>query len=192
MKIKAYLISLFFLMMSYSALADHEALGMLQQVSQQMIGQLEQNKGRINTKVVDNIVHQVLLPHVDLESMSRSVVGRDYWKAATPAQREQFKRAFTNLVIKTYSAPISSYNGETIQFKPVRDTSSPRPQVDSIISRKNGQRIPVSYRLVQSNGSWKIYDFSVEGISMINSYRSQFDNILQSKGMVGLLRRLNS
>jgi phospholipid transport system substrate-binding protein len=191
MRFKAYLLSFLILVFSFPAFADPAPLVMLKQVSSQMIAELERNKGRLSTQVIDNIVHRILLPHVDLESMSRSVVGRQYWMQATPAQREQFKREFTNVVIQVYSAPLSSYNGEIIEFKPSRDsTTASRIQVQSIITRKNGQKIPVNYRLVQSGGSWKVYDFSVEGISMVSSYRSQFDNILQQQGMDGLLQRL--
>jgi phospholipid transport system substrate-binding protein len=191
MRFKAYLLSFLILVFSFPTFADLAPLVMLKQVSSQMIGELERNKGRLGTQVIDNIVHRILLPHVDLESMSRSVVGRQYWMQATPAQREQFKREFTNVVIQVYSAPLSSYNGEIIEFKPLRDSvSASRIQVQSVITRKNGQKIPVNYRLVQSGGSWKVYDFSVEGISMVSSYRSQFDNILQQRGMDGLLQRL--
>lgn len=190
MKIKAYLVAIYFFLLSSVALADAAPVAMLQQVSNQMIAQLDSKQGQLNRQTIDGIIRTVLLPHVDLEAMSRSVVGKQYWSQSSPAQKEQFKRAFTNLVIKVYSAPLSSYNGETIEFKPMRDSSGPRVQVESIISRKNGQKIPVSYRLLQSGGSWKVYDFSVEGISMISSYRSQFDGILQQQGMSGLLNKI--
>lgn len=193
MKFKVIFSSLILLMVSAVSFAESSPVSMLKQVSNQMISTLEAKKGNLNTQVIDEIVHQVLLPHVDLESMSRSVVGRNYWMQATPVQKEQFKRSFTNLVIQVYSAPLSKYNGETIEFKPMRDSASnQRVQVESIVVRKNGQRIPVSYRLIQRDGSWKVYDFSVEGISMINSYRSQFSNILEQRGMPGLLQRLHS
>jgi phospholipid transport system substrate-binding protein len=192
MKLKIYVLSFFFLLVNLTAWANEAAVLMLKQVSSQMINELDQNQGHINKVVIKGIVHRILLPHVDLETMSRSVVGKQYWSQATPAQKEQFKQAFTNLVINVYSAPLASYNGEKIDFKPLRDNSGPRLQVESVISRKNGQKIPVSYRLLQSGGAWRIYDFSVEGISMVSSYRSQFDNILQQKGMAGLLTQLNS
>jgi phospholipid transport system substrate-binding protein len=189
MKLKAYF-SLLLFFLSVSVLADEAPVNMLKQVSQQMITQLDKNQGHISKQTISYIIHQVLLAHIDLESMSRSVVGREHWLQATPAQKEEFKRSFTNLVIKVYSTPLASYDGDRIEFKPLRDAQAVRPQVESIIIRKNGQRIPVTYRLVRSSGAWKIYDFSVEGISMISSYRSQFDTILQQKGMSGLLSRL--
>jgi phospholipid transport system substrate-binding protein len=190
MKIRVLLFSFILTLFNFSAFADQAAVSTLKQVSSTVIAELNQKQGHIDKQLINNIIHRVLLPHVDLESMSRSVVGKQYWSQATPAQKEEFKRAFTNLVIKVYSAPLATYNGETIEFKPLRDAQAARPQVESIIIRKNGQRIPVSYRMVQSGGSWKVYDFSVEGISLISSYRSQFDTILQQKGMQGLLDRL--
>ncbi|MBA2654758.1 MAG: ABC transporter substrate-binding protein [Gammaproteobacteria bacterium] len=192
MKIKAYCLSFLFLLSTLTALADAAPAEMLKQVSNQMLSELNKNQGNINKQVVGGIINRVLLPHVDLETMSRSVVGREYWAKATPAEREEFKRAFTNLVIKVYAAPLSTFNGETIEFKPMRDSAAARPQVESVVLRKSGQRIPVSYRLVQSGGAWKVYDFSVEGISMISSYRSQFDSILQQKGLAGLMNRLKA
>lgn len=193
MKFKALIVSIALLMISVVSFADPAPLNMLKEVSTQMINSLESRKGNLNSHAIDQIVHQVLLPHVDLESMSRSVVGRNHWMQATAQQKEQFKHSFTNLVIQVYSAPLSKYNGETIEFKPMRDSASnQRVQVESIVIRKNGQRIPVSYRLIQNNGSWKVYDFSVEGISMISSYRSQFSNILEQGGMSALLQRMHS
>jgi phospholipid transport system substrate-binding protein len=192
MKLRAHFLAIFFLVFSINAFADAAPVSMLKQVSSQMLSELDKSQGHINRQVINGIVHRVLLPHVELEAMSRSVVGKQYWSQATPAQKEQFKNAFTSLVVNTYSAPLSSYNGETVEFRPLRDDSGSRVQVESVISRKNGQKIPVSYRLVQAGGNWKVYDFSVEGISMISSYRSQFDSILQQQGMSGLLNKLNS
>lgn len=190
MKVRILALSLLCLIVSLSAFADPAPVAMLKQVSSQMISELDQSQGNLNKQKVHGIINRVLLPHVDLEAMSRSVVGKQYWSASSPAQKEQFKHSFTNLVIKMYSAPLASYNGDKIEFKPLRDTTGSRLQVESIISRKNGQQIPVSYRLLQTAGGWKVYDFSVEGISMVSSYRSQFDSILQQQGMEGLLNRL--
>lgn len=192
MKLRAYIIVFVMLAWSHLVTADQAPVTMLKQVSNQMIAELNKSQGNLNKVTISHIIHRVLLPHIDLESMSRSVIGREYWSQATPAQREEFKRAFTNLVIKVYSAPLSSYKGDTIEFKPMRDATAVRPQVESIIIRTNGQRIPVTYRLTQSQGAWKVYDFSVEGISLISSYRSQFDTLLQQKGLSGLISKLKA
>jgi len=63
--------------------------------------------------------------------------------------------------------------------------------VNSIIVRKSGQRIPVNYNLSRVGSSWKVYDFSIENVSMVQSYRSQFSGVLASSGLTGLIQRLS-
>lgn len=163
-----------------------------QGVANHMISDLEQNKNALhNNTVIRRIVNQVLLPSIDLNRMSAAVVGR-YWQTASPAQREQFKKEFAYLVTTTYSAALSSYNGDRVQFYPLRENFANHEtmQIRSVIIRQNGQRIPISYNVVQSGAAWKVYDFSIENVSMVQSYRSQFENVLASGGMPALLVRL--
>src|SRR5690242_13472124 len=88
----------------------------LQNVANRMIQQLENNKSNLRSMgVIRRIVNQVLLPNVDLNRMSMSVVGRA-WETATPAQKAQFKREFADLVTTTYASALSSYNGDQVQF----------------------------------------------------------------------------
>ena len=62
--------------------------------------------------------------------------------------------------------------------------------MQSTIVRANGQTIPVSYRLINQGGEWKVYDFSVEGVSLVQSYQSQFSNDLSQSGLGGLLEKM--
>jgi phospholipid transport system substrate-binding protein len=195
MKLRFFWVLLFSFLITNVALANDPApLSMLKQTSAQMLSALKQNRAQLqnNPNLIHRIVVQILLPHVDLDSMSRAVVGRSYWSQATPAQQSQFKKVFTDTVIRTYSTAISSYQEEQIKFYPVRgfNIGQTQAQVRSEILRKNGQVIPVSYRLVQKNGQWFVTDFSVEGVSLIQSYQSQFAGVLSQNGFSGLLTRL--
>ena len=129
-----------------------------------------------NPAEVYNIVNKILLPHADLEAMARSALGRNAWLAATPTQKEAFIEAFKHLMVHTYAAGLSSYTDEKVEFKPIRGgiQGQQRVMVESQIIRTDGPPIAVSYRLVNKNNDWYVYDFSVEGISMIESFRSQF------------------
>ena len=157
---------------------------LLQTLSNQMISALKANKASMQKEpqVVYQIVQQILLPSADLEAMARSAQGRDAWLSATPAQQQAFIGAFTNLMVHTYAAGLSSYTDETVQFDPIRggiQSGQNRVEVNSQIIRTDGPPILVSYRLIykqQKGGTydWLVYDFSVEGISMIESFRSQF------------------
>lgn len=194
-KFKLGLVLFFSLFCTLSALAqDPPPLTMLKQTSAQLLDALKQNKATMknNPGVIYKMVNSILLPHVDLESMGRSVIGRTYWYKATPAEREEFKKLFTRQVTQTYSTALQSYENEQVKFLPIRayNPSAQRVQVQSNIVRSNGQTIPVSYRLINQGGQWKVYDFSVEGVSIVQSYAAQFSNDLQQGGLSNLLTKM--
>lgn len=194
-RVKIFILGLICCLWTAVAFAqDPPPLTMLKQTSAQMLNTLKQNKSSMksNPATVYRIVNTVLLPHVDLETMGRSVVGRTYWMQATPAQREEFKRLFTRQVTKTYSAALESYENEQIKFYPIRgyDPSAQRLQVQSVIIRGNGQTIPLNYRLLNVGGQWKVYDFTVEGVSIVQSYSAQFSDDLQKGGLNALLIKM--
>jgi phospholipid transport system substrate-binding protein len=195
MKVKIMVWGLICCLWTAVALAqDPPPLVMLKQTSDQMLNALKANKSSMqsNPNTVYHIVNTILLPHVDLETMGRSVVGRNYWMQATPAQREQFKRLFTRQVTHTYAAALESYQNEQIKFYPIRgyNPSAQRLQVQSMIVRSNGQNIPLNYRLINSGGQWKVYDFTVEGVSIVQSYSAQFSDDLQRGGLPALLTKM--
>jgi phospholipid transport system substrate-binding protein len=164
----------------------------LQTVANKMISQLEANKSQLgDMSVIRGIVNRVLIPNVDVNRMSASVVGR-YWREATPLQRTQFEKAFSSLVTTTYASALSSFNDDKVIFQPLRENFNDRQtvRVSSVIARKNGQRIPITYDVVRKGNDWKVYDFSIEHVSMVQSYHSQFSEVLNQGGMAALLVRL--
>ncbi|MCH9770678.1 MAG: ABC transporter substrate-binding protein [Gammaproteobacteria bacterium] len=166
---------------------------MLKGVADNLINKLEQNKSRLDRRhVIDTIVDQTILPYVATDIMAGSVVGRNYWTKASPEQRQKFIGEFKHLVISTYAAAFAAYNGDKIQFYPLRVNykTARYLRVRSMIVRLNGQRISVNYNVFRQNGAWKIYDFSIEHVSMVGSYRSQFSGVLAQSGMSGLIAKL--
>ncbi len=167
----------------------------LDTAAKEMMASLAANKSKLkNPNVIYNIVNRVLLPHIDLDRMSMAVVGRQYWSNATPAQHSEFIHQFTHLVTSTYAAALASYDDDRVQFYPLRSDykSAHNLTVRSVIIRKTGQKIGVDYNVVRSGDSWKVYDFSIENVSMVQSYRSQFADVLSRRGMPGLLQQLKS
>jgi phospholipid transport system substrate-binding protein len=166
----------------------------LQGEANQMIAQLKANKARLgHISVIRKIVNQVLIPNVDLDRMAASVVGQS-WRSATSAQRAEFEKQFSYLVTTTYAAALSSYDDDQVRFQPLREdfTNRQTMRVSSLIVRKSGQRIPVTYDVERAGNRWKVYDFSIENVSMVQSYRSQFSSTLASGGMPALLNRLRT
>lgn len=173
--------------------AQTSPVPMLEHSANQIISTLKANKSSIksNPNIIYKAVETYFLPNVDVLGMSRSVLGRQIWQKATAAERAQFSNVFTQLVIRTYSSPLAQYKDETVQFLPVRGALSNRfLRVNSVIVRSEGQNIPLSYSLVAKNGQWKIYDISVEGVSLLQSFRSQFAQVLQNSNISEVISQM--
>ena len=124
----------------------------------------------------------------DFPDMSRRALGR-HWTDRTPAEREEFTRLFTDLIARTYIGKIDRYAGESIAYVGERvdgDEASVRSQV---VTAK-GSQIPVEYRLHRANDTWSAYDVLIENVSLVGTYRSQFDRVIQAESFANLLRRL--
>lgn len=177
------------------AVAAQDPVAQLSQTADQMISALKANKSsmKANPAVAENLARQILLPQVNVELMAKLALGRNAWNSATPQQRTDFTKAFTTLMIRTYAAAFSSYTNEVVKFYPLRsgDMEDGRVQIKSEILQTGGPAIPVNYRLLQQNGVWKVYDINVDGVSLIQSFQSQFASQLAEGGMDQLLAALN-
>lgn len=174
-------------------LAQSSPIPMLEQSAKGIIATLKENKANLknNPGIIYKAVETNLLPQVDVIGMSRSVLGRQAWTKASPAERTQFAQAFTQLVIRTYSSPLAKYSDETVQFLPLRGSVDNRfVRVNSVIVRSEGKNIPLTYSLVSKDGQWKVYDLSVEGVSLLQSFRSQFAQALQNSNVTEVIKTM--
>lgn len=196
MKVKAIAI---FILCTFTFLtwaSEPSPVVMLEKNSSAIIQALQSNQATIrrNAKVVYGIVDRIFVrPHVDLTLMSRRALGPNDWNKASVSQRNQFSREFADLLIYTYAGALAQYTGEEVKYFPIRGGYAGKTsvQVDSVILRPSGPKIPVSYKLVlHSDNDWKVYDMTVEGISLVNSFRSQFSRELAQGGMENLIKRL--
>lgn len=179
--------------LSQAMVAQSSPVPMLESTANGIINTLKVNKAQLKTHpdIIYKAVESHLLPNVDVEGMSRSVLGRQAWIKASPAERTQFSQAFTKLVIRTYASPLAQYSDETVQFLPLRGSLNSRfIRVNSVIVRSQGQNIPLSYSLVSKSGRWKIYDLSVEGVSLLQSFRSQFAQALQHASIAEVISEM--
>lgn len=167
---------------------------MLNTTATQIIDALKENKSRLSTDqvLVYQIVNQYLIPHVDVFGMSRSVLGRNAWQQATDAQKQAFSEEFVKLIVRTYASPLEKYTDEVIHFLPVRGSYEGKKflTVNSVVTRSQGNNIPLNYSLVYINNEWKIYDMSLEGVSLLQSFRSQFAEALSRGDIEQLIMNL--
>ncbi len=188
------LVSLLMLLPVLSMAAVSSPLDLLDKTAQQMLQALKANKASLqnNPDSVYDIVKRILLPQVDQETMARSVLGRDIWQSSSATEHKRFIEEYTFLLVRTYSRALSSYEDQQVRFLPIRDGYEGKKfiEVNSLIIQKDGPSIPVSYRLRLVGERWKIYDISVDNVSMVQSYKAQFAEKVAQSGFEGLINSL--
>lgn len=194
-KLKTVLFLIAFYSVAPIALGASSPVEMLKSTSDQMITELNANKATMKSHPAEviNIVNRILLPQVDMNMMSKSVIGRTAWLEASPSDQAQFKQQFTDLLIRTYASALASYTNQKVEFFPPRESyvGQTQFQVQSQIVQPGGPPIPVSYRLMLESGQWKVVDFSVDNVSIVENYRAQFANDLTQGGLKYLVTRLS-
>jgi phospholipid transport system substrate-binding protein len=136
------------------------------------------------------LAEQKIVQNVDFDEATRLAVGRA-WTQASPAQREKLVREFRAMLVRTYANANELVQGETLRIFPARA----KPQdgdatVRTQVMRAGGQALPIDFHVRRTAGGWKIYDIAVEGVSLVLTYRSEFDAVVKQAGIDGLIRRL--
>lgn len=186
-------------LISQIAIADTQSpTSMLRTVSNQAIAELKAAKAKlpkyksVPILTMHRIIDQKLLPHVNLDTMARAVLGRHAWRSASGSQQKRFKQEFTDLVINTYASALRTFDKNEVKFYRIRGGYKNKSivQVNSIVVSPGAPTLPVVYHLEKEGSKWLIFDLSVDGISLIESYKAQFASLLQQKGMNGLIDTL--
>lgn len=136
-------------------------------------------------------LRQIVSATFDFTEMAKSALGY-HWKQITPAQQQEFTNAFVAFIEDSYLSKINEYNGQQVNFLRVSNEGPQYAQVSTDIVQPKGEPIHVNYRLLQENGSWKIYDVTVDSISIIANYRNQFNRVMNNSGYDTLISDLKS
>jgi phospholipid transport system substrate-binding protein len=136
------------------------------------------------------LAEQKVLPHVDFREAAQLATGKA-WQSATPEQQAKIVSEFRTMLVRIYSNAIDVYRGQTMKVLPVRLPPGATEVVVRNQYQKPGQPpVPVEYSMKKTPEGWKIYDISVEGVSLVLTYRAEFENITRTSGVDGLLKRL--
>ena len=146
-----------------------------------------------NKKKVKELVEAKVLPHFDFTRMTRLAVGR-FWNQATPVQQQALVNEFRSLLVRTYSASLSSYRNQQIDYKPLKMSPADTDVVvKTVVHQSNGgQSIPIDYSLAKTADGWKVYDIVVDGVSLVVNYRSSFAHEIQQGGIDRLIHTLQA
>lgn len=136
------------------------------------------------------LAEEKVLPYIDFEEATRIAVGRS-WAKATPQQRKQLVSEFRNMLVRTYSNAIGGYEGQTLNVLPSRGKQDPGDTtVRTQFVRAGSPPLPIDFQMHKTPQGWKVYDITVEGVSLVLTYRSEFDAVVRQDSLDGLIKRL--
>lgn len=171
----------------------------LEMASREMISAINANHDKIKADptILNGLVEEILMPHIDFIAASKWVLGK-HWRRASKEQKLEFVRQFRTLLLRFYSTALSEYlstntvTNDMFVFLPLRgDMANKLVTVNSEIHTPGGNIIPVKYSMHLTHKGWKVYDVSIEGVSMVTTYRTSFAAEIKQKGLDGLIASLN-
>lgn len=135
-------------------------------------------------------MRQAVFQRFGFEEMARRALG-PYWAKRTPAERREFTALFSDLLERSYINKIESYTGDqTVLYTKETIDKDGYASVHTEIVNKRDLNVVVEYRLLQRDGDWQVYDVIIEGVSLVNNYRTQFHNIISRESYESLVTRL--
>ncbi|MGR6982032.1 phospholipid-binding protein MlaC [Testudinibacter sp. P27/CKL/0425] len=168
---------------------------LMQQASDKLFASISSNQAKIqqNPNQVRTIVKQELMPYIHVNYAGSLVLGQ-YFKSTTPAQRDQFFNAFANFIEQSYAQVLTMYNNQQIQIeqeKPIGDQSIVSIRVNII--QTNGAapvKLDFKWRKNTRTGEWQAYDMAAEGVSMVETKKNEWSNILRQQGIDALTAQI--
>ena len=180
---------------SPAALAADEAPDVLiKRLSSDVLETVKNDKS-IKAGDVDKImvlVNKTILPHVNFRRMTAAAVG-PAWRSATPEQQQRLQDEFKTLLIRTYSGALNQVSDQSIVVKPLRAAPEDKDVLVRTEIRGRGDPVQLDYRLEKTPGQgsgWKIYNLNVLGVWLVETYRTQFAQEVNAKGVDGLIDAL--
>ncbi|RKJ98537.1 MlaC/ttg2D family ABC transporter substrate-binding protein [Alicycliphilus denitrificans] len=174
--------------------ADEAPDALIKRLSADVLETVRNDKS-IKSGDVDKImvlVNKTILPHVNFRRMTAAAVG-PAWRSATPEQQKRLQDEFKILLVRTYSGALSQVTDQTIVVKPLRAAPGDTDVLVRTEIRGRGDPVQLDYRLEKTPGEgsgWKIYNLNVLGVWLVDTYRPQFAQEINAKGVDGLIETL--
>ena len=139
------------------------------------------------------LVDEKIMPNVNFQRMTASAIGPQ-WSKATPDQQKRLQDEFKILLVRTYAGALAQVSDQTIAVKPLRAAADDKEVVVRTEVKGRGDPIQLDYRLEKTAGQgsgWQIYNLNVLGVWLVETYRSQFAEVISAKGIDGLINTLS-
>lgn len=168
--------------------------GLVQATAQGMLEELDKHRDeyRRDPAKVAALVDKFLMPHFDTETSARVVLGQ-FWRSATPDQRQRFISAFTHSLVSNYGDSLVEFTSDRLKIFPSRlEPGATTATVRTEVRRRNGDSVSVNYSLRLTPQGWKAWDVVIDGISYVKSYREDFGAQIEQQGLDKVIKRLES
>ena len=174
---------------SYAAYADSPTHQVKQTVDKVLdILKNKELKRPEKTKERRALIRKTISERFDFEEMAKRSLAL-HWRKRTPEERKEFVPLYADLLERSYIKKIESYTDEKILYVNEK-VNGEYAEVDSKIITKRNVEIPMEYRLLKKNGKWEVYDVVIEGVSLVNNYRTQFNKIIRTDSYEELVKRM--
>jgi len=177
-----------------SANADVEisAQEVMRKTTEQVLAVLRKDGDKLKTDSgrLYQMINNLIVPHFDFRGMSQWVLGR-HWRKASKSQKQALTKQFKGLLVRTYGQALLDYRSQKIEFLPMKPVTGELTEVRTRIAQDSGPGTIVTYKMSKQGGDWKVFDVSMEGISLVTIYRASFNQEIKRHGIDGLIKRLS-
>jgi phospholipid transport system substrate-binding protein len=167
---------------------------LMQKVSQDLLRELDANRAAytMDPSKLRTLADKYMLPHFDVEYSARLVLGK-HWRVASEAQRKRFIDAFYQSLMRNYGDAVAEFTADRLVLLPFKgDLASGVATVRTEVKRSNGTPVPVNYSMRATPQGWKAWDVTIEGISYVKNYRTDFGAEIEQKGIDAVIQRLEA
>lgn len=183
------------ILLSGAATANADVIGpdtLIQNTVQEVLAVVKQDKDiqAGNKDKVVALVDAKVLPHFDFKRMTQLSVGK-YWRGASEEQKQSLVREFRTMLVRTYTKAFTGYRDQSVEVKPVRMAAADtEATVKTSILKPGASPIAVNYEMEKTADGWKVFDLSIEGAGLVQTYRSTFAKEAEANGIDGLIKML--
>jgi phospholipid transport system substrate-binding protein len=167
---------------------------LVKSVASHVIQELDAHRAemRKDPQKIRKLVDSYFLPYFDTEYAAKLVLGKN-WRSATPAQRTRFVEAFYQSLLQNYGEALLDFTPDRLVIQPYHgDAAETSATVRTEVRRDNGSRVPVNFSLHKTDAGWKAFDVTIEGISYVKSFRTDFGTEIEQKGLDAVILRLET
>jgi phospholipid transport system substrate-binding protein len=146
-------------------------------------------QGEANAEKRRAKMRQAVFQRFGFDEMAQRALGQ-YWPKRTPAEKKEFVTLFSDLLERSYITKIESYTGEQQVLYTKESIDKDYASVRTEIVVQRDANVEVVYQLLRRDGNWQVYDVVIEGVSLVNNYRTQFNNIISRESYEALVKKL--